>query len=164
MSEVKPQIFYSFHYEKDCVRAQQIRNIGVVTGNEPVSPNEWEEVRRKGDEAIKRWIDENLKYRSCLVVLVGEETASRKWVKYEIQKAWEKGMGVVGIYIHNLKDFQGNTSKKGSNPFEQFKIGGAPMSSVVRCYNPNSFSPNKDIENNIKKLVEEAIDIRNQYK
>lgn len=39
-----------------------------------------------------------------MVVLIGEDTAKRKWVKYEIKKAWNEGKGVLGIYIHNLKD------------------------------------------------------------
>lgn len=51
---VKRQIFYSFHYEKDVWRVQQIRNMGVIDGNPPVSPNEWEEVKKKGGNAIRK--------------------------------------------------------------------------------------------------------------
>ena len=46
------------------MRVQQIRNIGVIEGNEPVSPNKWEEIKRKGDAAIEDWIDENMKYKN----------------------------------------------------------------------------------------------------
>lgn len=42
--------------------------------------------------------------RSCLVVLVGEKTSGRKWINYEIQKEYELKKGIVGIYIHDLKD------------------------------------------------------------
>jgi hypothetical protein len=49
----------------------------------------------------------NLNGRTCLVVLIGSLTARRKWVKYEIEQAWNAGPGVVGIYIHNLKDGKG---------------------------------------------------------
>jgi len=100
----KRQVFFSFHFDNDAWRAGQVRNMGMVDGNNPVSSNEWEEIKRKGDDNIKNWIDENLKYRSCTVVLVGSKTASRKWVRYEIQRSWELGKGVVGICIHNLKD------------------------------------------------------------
>ena len=58
----KRQVFYSFHFDNDVMRVQQIRNIGVIEGNEPVSPNKWEEIKRKGDNAIEKWIDENMKY------------------------------------------------------------------------------------------------------
>ena len=84
---MKRQVFYSFHYENDVMRVQQIRNIGAIEGNAPVSANEWEQVKRNGDSAIKRWIDQNMQNRSCVIVLIGESTASRQWVKYEIEKA-----------------------------------------------------------------------------
>ncbi len=35
----KRQVFFSFHYEADAWRAAQVRNMGVVEGNEPVSDN-----------------------------------------------------------------------------------------------------------------------------
>ena len=34
--------FYSFHYQPDNVRASQVRNIGAIEGNQPVSDNDWE--------------------------------------------------------------------------------------------------------------------------
>lgn len=99
----KRQIFYSFHFDNDVMRVQQVRNMGALEENKPVSANEWEQVKKGGDSAIEKWIDDNMKYRSCVVVLVGEDTANRKWVKHEIKKAWKDGKGVVGIYVHNLK-------------------------------------------------------------
>lgn len=77
-----------------------------------------------------------MQYRSCVVVLVGEETANRKWVQYEIKKAWEDGKRVVGIYIHNLKDPRYGTSRMGTNPFDSFTIGNQKLSNIVKCYNP----------------------------
>ena len=65
----KRQVFYSFHFKNDSWRAGQVRNIGVVEGNMPVSSNDWEEVKRKGDDSIKRWIDTHMDYRSCVIVL-----------------------------------------------------------------------------------------------
>lgn len=76
----KRRVFYSFHY-KDVMRVAQIRNIGAIEDNKPVSENEWEEVKNKGKAAIEEWIDANMNYRSCVIVLVGEETAQREWVK-----------------------------------------------------------------------------------
>lgn len=92
----KRQVFYSFHYENDVRRAAQIKNIGVIEGNEPVSPNEWEEVKKKGDAAIENWIDKNMQNRTCLIVLIGEKTANRKWINYEIKHAWKRGNGSIG--------------------------------------------------------------------
>lgn len=50
------KVFYSFHYQKDGWRASKVRNIGIVEGNAPASDNKWEEVKRSGDAAIRRWI------------------------------------------------------------------------------------------------------------
>ena len=116
----KRQIFYSFHYDNDVFRVQQIRNIGAIEGNKPVSANEWETIKRGGDAAIKRWIDDNMKYKSCLVVLIGSETANRPWVDYEIRKAWNDGKGVLGIYIHNLKCPRTGKCKQGYNYSQRF--------------------------------------------
>src|SRR4030067_22846 len=98
----KRQVFYSFHFDNDVFRVMQIRHIGSIEGNNPVSANEWEEARKRPG-AIEKWIDENMKYRSCIIVLVGEETVNRPWVKYEIAKAWNDKKGLLGIYIHSLK-------------------------------------------------------------
>ena len=66
----KRQVFYSFHFKNDSWRAGQVRNIGVVEGNTPVSSNEWEEVKRKGENSIKKWINSHMEYRSCVIVLI----------------------------------------------------------------------------------------------
>ncbi|MDR3177904.1 MAG: TIR domain-containing protein [Campylobacteraceae bacterium] len=119
-------------------------------------------MKKKGDDNIKKWINENMKSRSCLVVLVGEHTASRKWVQYEIEHAWNSGKGIVGIYIHNLKDKNGNTTTKGDNPFN-FTIGGRNLSRIVHCYDPSTYNAYSDIKNNISDWVEEAISNRKLY-
>ncbi|KKB51169.1 hypothetical protein HMPREF1212_01899 [Parabacteroides sp. HGS0025] len=158
----KRQFFYSFHYDNDVFRVQQIRNIGALEENKPVSANEWETVKKGGDAAIKRWIDDNMKYKSCLVVLIGSETASRPWVDYEIRKAWNDGKGVLGIYIHNLKCPRNGKCRQGANPFDNiyFTDGKTKLSSVVKTYNPNSFDAYNDIANNLENWIEAAISAR----
>src|SRR5262245_38199257 len=99
----KQPVFYSFHFDNDVFRVQLVRNMGVIDGNEPVAANDWEQLKRKGDAAIESWIDENMKYRRCVVVLIGSETANRPWVLHEIVKAWNEGRGLFGVYIHNLR-------------------------------------------------------------
>jgi hypothetical protein len=148
-----------YTFFNDVMRVQQIRNIGVLEGNTPVSPNEWETVRRNGEKAIEKWIDDNMFYKSCVIVLVGTETAKRPWVQYEIKKAWDEGKGLLGIYIHNLKDPRTGTCSQGLNPFEQFTInnGATRLSSVVKCYNPKAGDAYNDIANNIDSWIEDAI-------
>ncbi len=157
------RVFYSFHFDNDVMRVQQIRNIGSIEDNKPVSANEWETVRRGSDAAIEKWIEENMKYRDCVVVLVGKDTADRKWVKHEIKKAWNDNRGLVGIYIHNLRCPRTGICTQGKNPFDQFNVNGTPLSSIVRCYNPNSWDAYGDIKINLENWVDEAIRIRKNY-
>ena len=90
-------VFYSFHYERDVHRVQLIRNMGSVEGQKLLNAQEWEEVGNKGDDAIRNWIDEQMKGKSAVVVLIGAQTASRPWVKYEIQRAWDLRKPLLGI-------------------------------------------------------------------
>lgn len=161
----KRRVFFSFHYEKDAMRAAQIRNIGVFEGNTPYSDNDWETVA-KNEDSIRKWISSQMENRSCCVVLVGEDTASRKWVLHEICEAWNKGLGVVGIYIHNVKIPKEISCKKGENPFDCISFGEKKLSSIVKCYDPYVNNVNgsyNDIKNNISSWIEEAIKIRKQY-
>lgn len=151
-------VFFSFHYQNDVFRVQQIRQIGAFEGNEPVSANDWETVKRGGESSIQRWIDENMKYKQCVVVLIGENTASRKWVNYEIVKAWNDGRPIFGIYIHNLKCPRNGISNKGQNPFDLVELqNGMKLSSYVQCYDPLFFNAYADIASNLDRWVELAI-------
>lgn len=100
--------------------------------------------------------------RSCLVVLIGATTSGRKWIKYEIEKAYELNKGIVGIHIHNLKDSQGKQTTKGSNPFYNIFIGenNERLSKYVTCFD-SVYSSSKyvydDIKDKIEQLIEDAI-------
>lgn len=159
------RVFYSFHYKPDVMRVSQVRNIGALEDNKPASDNDWETVISGKDTAIKNWIAEQMKGRSCTVVLVGENTADRKWINYEIVKSWDDNMGVVGIYIHGLKNTDGYIANKGANPFNFIGYGdtGKKLSSIVKCYNPagtNSKERYAWISKHLENAVEEAIRIR----
>jgi hypothetical protein len=113
------RVFFSFHYQNDVWRANQIRNAHVVDGTAAAGFQDaslWEEAKKKGDAAIKKMIDDALENTTVTAVLVGSKTESRKYVKYEIEKSVERGNGLLGIYIHNLKDQNGNTSSMGEVP------------------------------------------------
>lgn len=161
----KRQVFYSFHYDNDVFRVQQIRNMGVLEGNAPASANDWETLKRTGNKAVEKWIDDNMKGTSCCVVLVGSETASRPWVDYEIRKAWDSGKAVLGIYIDDLKDPRySNTPPnygrcaRGANPFDNIKLqNGYNLSAYVTCHLPPYDDTYKHIADNIDSWIEQAI-------
>ena len=157
----KRQVFFSFEFNKDVWRAAQVRNMGKVSNNSTFSDNDWEEVKSKSDADIRKWIDEQMSYRSCLVVLIGKTTSNRKWVKYEIEKAYELDKGIVGIYIDKLKDKDGNQTNKGNNPFyDIYTNGGNSLSEYVTCFDSKYSSSQyvyEDIFDNIEELIENAL-------
>ncbi|PIV40484.1 MAG: hypothetical protein COZ31_10200 [Nitrospirae bacterium CG_4_10_14_3_um_filter_44_29] len=108
------RVLFSFEYG-DVSRAMVVRNSWVTQGKEAagfIDAAELEKIKRQGDEAVKRWIDSQLKGTSVTVVLAGENTCSSKWVKYEIEKSKEIGNGLLGIDISKIKDLQGNTTDR----------------------------------------------------
>lgn len=160
--------FFSFHYKPDNWRASQVRQMGVIEGNQAVSDNNWEEVTKGGDPAIEKWIDAQMLGRSCAVVLIGSATAGRKWINYEISTAWNKGKGVLGIHVHNLKDRSQTQSSKGSNPlyYVTMKKDGSRLSTIAKVYDPpytTSTNVYSHIAENIVGWVDEAVSIRAKY-
>jgi hypothetical protein len=162
------KVFYSFHYTPDSWRASQVRNIGAIEGNQPAKDNDWETITKGGDAAIETWIADQMKGRTCVIVLIGSGTANRKWINHEIAKGWNDGKAVLGIYVHNLKNSDGKTSTKGSNPFDHvsLKSNGTKLSSVVKAYDPPGASSTDvyaHIKDNLESWIETAISIRAKY-
>lgn len=120
------RVFFSFHYERDVWRAGVVRNSWVSKPNREVAgfwdAATWEEVKKKGDEAIKKWIDKQLEGTSVTAVLIGTETSTRKYVEYEIIQSYNKGNGLLGVYIHNIRDQNQRTEPMGENPFNRIYI------------------------------------------
>lgn len=157
--------FFSFHYIPDNWRASQVRNIGAIEGNKPATDNDWETITKAGDDRIKRWISDQMNGTSCTIVLIGSNTAGRKWINHEIVKTWDDKKGIVGIHVHNLLDSAKRQSPRGSNPFDQVAYGntGRKLSSVVKTYDPPysiSTDAYKYIADNLAAWIDEAIRIR----
>lgn len=108
------KVFFSFKY-KDVSRAMVVRNSWVAQGKESagfIDAADFEKIKRQGDQAIKNWIDSQLKGTSVTIVLVGDKTCDSRWVKYEIEKSIEIGNGLLGIDVSKIKDLQGNTAER----------------------------------------------------
>jgi hypothetical protein len=128
-------VFFSFHYQRDIWRANVVRNSGAVIGEAAAGFRDaslWEEARKKGDAAIKKLIDEGLRGTTVTVVLIGAETANRRYVDYEIEKSIERGNGLLGLRIHNIKDRNGNTDFPGLVP-TRLSNGGYPIYMWTKC-------------------------------
>lgn len=154
----KVPVFYSFHFDNDVMRVHQIREIGSIEGNQPTSTNDWEALKRTGTRSVENWIDQNMKYKRCIIVLIGSDTAGRPWVNHEITKGWNDGKALLGIHIHNLKCPRNGRSTKGKNPFDLIKLdNGKKLSAVIPCYDPDSSNAYGDISENIASWIGRAI-------
>ncbi len=123
------KVFFSFHYRRDLWRVNIVRNSGAIEGVAAAGFHDeslWEEARKKGDDAVKRLINEGLKGTSVTIVLIGAETANRKYVSYEIDRSIARGNGILGIRINNIKNKDGRTDPPGSIP-EALTKAGAPV-------------------------------------
>ena len=147
--------FVSFHYKNDYWRVQQILRMGSIEGQEVLSAQNWESVKAKGDKAVQDWIDKEMAYKGAVVVLIGSGTSSRKFVKYEIQKAWASKKPLVGIRIHGLKNNDQQTSVAGTNPFSQFGFADSAKTyaDYVPVYTPSG-SDSTQVYANIKANIE----------
>lgn len=120
--------FFSFHYQRDVSRAMVVRNSWLTQDREAAGFFDGsleEKAKREGDEAVQRLINSGLNNTSVTVVLIGAETATRRWVTYEIQQSYDRGNGMLGIYVHNIAGFNRLTDVPGANPFANLALRGS---------------------------------------
>ena len=130
-------VFYSFHYGRDAWRVQQVVQMGAVEGQRILNSQDWQHVTRRGDQAIRDWIAQQMAYKSAVVALVGAETASRHWVRFEITIAWDVGRPLVGIRINRLTDREGWTDPPGPNRFARVPLqSGGTVADHVPLHDP----------------------------
>jgi len=113
------RVFFSFHYQRDVWRINQIRNLDQIVGCAAAGFQDaslWEEAKKKGDAAIKRMIDDALDRTTVTVVFIGYQSAGRKYIDYEINQSIARGNGLVGIQINHLKNKDGQTDPVGATP------------------------------------------------
>lgn len=125
---VKRRVFFSFHYQQDIWRANQVRQSwrfrcenereaeGFFDGSL------WENSKRQGDDNLMALIREGMKNTSVTCVLAGTYTYSRRWVRYEIARSLVKGNGLLAVKIHGLADRNGYGSEEGPNPLDNMGV------------------------------------------
>jgi len=117
--------FFSFHYVPDVSRAWVVRNSWVTK----VAQGEREDAgffdssvfeakQRESDDILKRFLREGLVNTTVTCVLVGTETALRRWVRYEIFRSFIRGNGLFAVRIHTIPNLKKATSSIGANPFD----------------------------------------------
>ena len=95
------------------------RKSWVVTGSreaEFIDASLWEKAKTHGPAAVKKLIDDGLRNTSVTAVLIGKETASRTYVKYEIDQSIAEGKGLFGVRIEKIENQYKQVDDAGPNP------------------------------------------------
>ncbi len=159
-ASVGRKVFFSFHYQRDIVRVNVVRNCAISKGGYEAAgfweESLWETVKKEGDLVIKRMINQALQRTSVTIVLIGTETAEQRWVQYELEQSYERGNGMLGIYIHNIPNLKGQKDTKGTNPFSSiYTTSNGELVSLANLY-PTYDWVADDGYNNFTKWVESA--------
>ena len=116
--------FFSFHYKPDVTRAWVVRNSWVAKlaqGEREdagfFDSSVFEAAQRESDDALKNFLRDGLKNTTVTCVLVGTETALRRWVRYEIFRSFIRGNGLFAVRIHSIAGLHKMRSSSGPNPF-----------------------------------------------
>jgi hypothetical protein len=115
--------FFSFHYGYDVARAHVVRNSWVTKEDREdagfFDASVFESKQRESADALKNFIIDGLKGSTVTGVLIGNQTAFRPWVRYELVRSFYRGNGLFGVRVHNIKNLQGLVSTAGENPFDR---------------------------------------------
>lgn len=133
----KRRVFFSFHYQNDIWRVNQVRNSwryqheGEREAKGFFDASMWENSRRTGADSLKALIREGIKNTSVTCILSGAETCQRRWVRYEIARSIVKCNGLLVVAIHNLKNQAGYTSRAGGNPLDYMGVYKVPGDRIL---------------------------------
>lgn len=129
--------FFSFCYEDvKNFKVNVVRNSWLLnhSADSFIDGSIWEKEKSKGPTVIKNLIETGLKKTSVTTVLIGDETADRRWVKYEIVKSFEKGNGILAIHINRIRDKEQAISARGLNPLDRIAFQISEDGKRIRFY------------------------------
>jgi hypothetical protein len=117
------RVFFSFHYDDvKTFRANVVRNHGLTKPSAQEAgffdSSIWEDARRRGDASVKRLVNAGLENTSVTCALIGSQTWSRRWVRYELLKSYDRGNQLLGVHINGVTDKNRQTFSQGLNPFD----------------------------------------------
>lgn len=102
---MRRNVFFSFHYD-DIMKVNQVRNAKIVKpsdGTPFIDRSLWEDSPANTKIGLKREINAGLERTTVTAVLIGEQTYSRPWVRYELLRSFERGNGLLAISLKNVK-------------------------------------------------------------
>lgn len=91
-------VFISYHYDSDNQIAREITeiiNTDKINEFSVVRENE----KKKDEDIIKNWVDEEIKKTRITILLISKKTFDRRYVSYELSKSLLNGNTVIPILI-----------------------------------------------------------------
>ncbi|HKA45956.1 MAG TPA: TIR domain-containing protein [Burkholderiales bacterium] len=106
----------------------------------------WADATMAGPSTIRRLLSSALDNTSVTCVLIGPQTSSRRWVRYEIVESMERRNRLLGIHINGIPDKSRQPGPAGPSPFEQLAIAISEDGSSVKIlqYAHNAWLPYDD--------------------
>ena len=131
-------IFFSFHYaDVSSFRANVVRNSWLTMRDRHanfIDKSMWEEAERKGTTALKNLIANGLNGTSVTVILIGSETCTRRWVRYEIIKSFTENKGILAVHINRIKSIKDGVIAKGINPLTRLALSVSDDCKIVSFF------------------------------
>ena len=121
------RVFFSFHYQ-DVIdfRANVVRQHWVAKSDREEAgyfdASIWEDAKKTNDAGLIKLIDGALHNTSTTCVLIGSQTYSRPWVRYEIVRSVMRGNRLLGVHINAIKGKDQHVKTNGPNPFDYLAL------------------------------------------
>lgn len=104
----KRKVYFSFHFD-DIMRVNIVRNAWKI--DHPAAPamrsfydsSLWESRQLESPDSIKNIVRDGVANTSAVCVLVGSNTWSRRWVRYEVARAVIDGRGLLAVHVNSLR-------------------------------------------------------------
>ena len=93
------KVFLSYYYEPDNKIAKEITEKINNDKTNLFTIVQEKTMERNDPEAIKNWVDQEIKKTKYTILLISEKTFEREYVSYEIQKSKDNGNTVIPILI-----------------------------------------------------------------
>ena len=113
-----------FSQDLEDLRADEVRKLCMATpGVEGTGFFEaMSESTMAGPSTIRRQLTSALDNTQVTCVLIGTQTASRRWVRYEIIESLQRRNVLFGVHINGVPDKSQQTKPKGPDPFQQLAL------------------------------------------
>jgi Thoeris protein ThsB, TIR-like domain len=125
----KRKVYFAFHFA-DVMRVNNVRQAWKIDHPDAADNRSfydsslWESRQLEDAESLKNLIRDGEKYTSAVCVLVGSETWSRRWVRYEIARAVIDDRGLLAVHLNSIRHHaRKQADAQGHNPLGFMGVG-----------------------------------------